>query len=72
MPNPASLTEAYAAFWEEVAKWDSDDYFTDEQLETAKTQLAISDAFDKEKHLNIFIQFPIGGRVPIFHTIQVM
>ncbi|MBK6340718.1 MAG: insulinase family protein [Bacteroidetes bacterium] len=49
VPNPASLTEAYAAFWEEVAKWDSDDYFTDEQLETAKTQLAISDAFDKEK-----------------------
>ncbi|MBX7226155.1 MAG: insulinase family protein [Chitinophagales bacterium] len=49
VPNPAKLQESYAAFWAEVDKWDSDDYFTDEQLETAKNQLAIYDAFDKEK-----------------------
>ncbi len=29
--------------------WDSDNYFTDEQLETAKNQLAIQDEYGKEK-----------------------
>jgi hypothetical protein len=29
--------------------WDSDNYFTDEQLETAKTQLAIQDVYGREK-----------------------
>ncbi|HRH67653.1 MAG TPA: hypothetical protein PLU53_15245 [Bacteroidia bacterium] len=37
------------ALQDEIKKWDRDDYFTDEQLATAKSQLEISDAFGKEK-----------------------
>ena len=34
---------------EHVAQWDSDTYFTDEQLETAKTLISIDDAQSREK-----------------------
>jgi zinc protease len=34
---------------EQIGEWSKDDYFTDEQLETAKTQLAISDARGREQ-----------------------
>jgi len=49
VPNPMKLKEAYAKLLEEISMFDKDDYFTDEQLATAKNQLAISDAYDKEK-----------------------
>ena len=34
---------------EHIAQWDNDTYFTDEQLETAKTLFAIGDAQGREK-----------------------
>jgi zinc protease len=49
VPNPTKIKEAYAQLEKEIEKWDSDDYFTDEQLETAKTMLAIQDAYGKEQ-----------------------
>jgi len=49
VPNPAKIKEAYAQLEKEINKWDSDDYFTDEQLETAKTMLAIQEAYGKEQ-----------------------
>lgn len=49
VPNPEKIPEAFAALETEIAQWDSDDYFTDEQLETAKSMLAIQDAYSKEK-----------------------
>ncbi len=48
VPNPMKVKEAYAALQQQIALWDTDDYFTDEQLETAKTLLAIDDAYGKE------------------------
>ena len=49
VPNPARIKEAVKVLQDEIKKWDSDTYFTDEQLNTAKSQLEISDAFGKEK-----------------------
>jgi zinc protease len=49
VPNPAKVKEAMAELDKQIAQWTSDDYFTDDQLETAKTQLAISDARSREK-----------------------
>lgn len=49
VPNPSKIKEAFLKLEEEMAKWDDDDYFTDEQLETAKTMLAIQDAYGKEQ-----------------------
>lgn len=49
VPNPAKVKEAYAKLWEHIEQWDKDDYFTDEQMETAKIKLAIQDAYGKEK-----------------------
>ncbi len=49
VPNPTKIKEAMAKLEEHIAMWDSDDYFTDEQMETAKTLLAISDAYGKEQ-----------------------
>ena len=49
VPNPNKITEAFAALEAEIELWDSDDYFTDEQLETAKKMLAIDVAYSKEK-----------------------
>lgn len=49
IPNPEKTKEAFAQLEKEIEKWDSDDYFTDEQLETAKTMLAIQDAYGKEQ-----------------------
>jgi zinc protease len=48
VPNPMKVKEAYAKLWEHINQWTQDDYFTDEQLETAKTKLAIQDAYSKE------------------------
>lgn len=52
VPNPAKMKEAYAALLDNINQFDSDDYFTDEQLEIAKNQLAIDDAYSKEKTSN--------------------
>jgi zinc protease len=49
VPNPAKIKEAMAKLDENIAAWGSHDYYTDEQLETAKTLLAISDAYGKEQ-----------------------
>ena len=45
----AKIKEAYQTLLKHIEMWDSDDYFTDEQLETAKTMLAIQDAYSKKK-----------------------
>jgi len=49
VPNPAKVKEALAKLDEHIAQWNKDDYFTDEQMETAKVQLAIDDARSREK-----------------------
>jgi predicted Zn-dependent peptidase len=49
VPTPGRTREALAALDEHIAQWDSQDYFTDEQLETSKNLLAIDDAYSKEK-----------------------
>jgi zinc protease len=41
VPNPEKVREACAKLREHIALWDTDDYFTDEQLETAKQLLAV-------------------------------
>lgn len=48
VPNPMKVSEALAVLEKHIDQWDSDDYFTDEQLETAKNLLAIDDAYGKE------------------------
>jgi len=48
VPNPAKVQEAYKKLLEHMNMWDSDDYFTDDQLETAKNLLAISQTRDRE------------------------
>lgn len=48
VPNPTKVKEAYTKLWQHINQWTQDDYFTDEQLETAKTQLIIQDAYGKE------------------------
>ncbi len=49
VPNPTKVAEAIAALEAQIAQWDDPAYFTDEQLENAKTMLAIDDAYGKEK-----------------------
>jgi zinc protease len=52
VPNPQSIAEAVAKLEENIALWDSDDYFTDEQLETAKRMLAIDEMYSRESTSN--------------------
>lgn len=49
VPNPMKIKEAMAKLEENIAAWGSDDYFTDEQMETGKTLMAIQDAYGKEQ-----------------------
>jgi zinc protease len=49
VPNPAKIKEVMAKVDEHIAQWDSDAYFTDEELATAKRLLEISDARGREK-----------------------
>lgn len=49
VPTPGKTREAMAVLEEHIAQWSSDDYFTDDQIETAKNLLAIDDAYGKEK-----------------------
>ena len=48
VPNPTKVKEAVAKLEEHINQWGSDDYFTDEQLETSKNLLAISEVYGKE------------------------
>ncbi len=48
VPNPEKVNEAWKVLWENVAMWADPNYYTDEQLETAKNLLAIQDAYGKE------------------------
>lgn len=49
VPNPSKIKEAMSEMENQISQWTQDDYFTDEQLETAKTQLAIGEARNREK-----------------------
>lgn len=48
VPNPAKAEECIAEVKKQVALWDTSDYFTDEQIETAKRQLEIRQVKDQE------------------------
>jgi zinc protease len=48
VPNPAKIQEAYKKLGEHMNMWDADDYFSDEQLETAKNMLIIEQTRSKE------------------------
>lgn len=52
VPNPARVKEAYEKLFEHINQWDAADYFTDEQLETAKNKLIIDETYAKEKTSN--------------------
>jgi zinc protease len=52
IPNPQRINEVLTKVDEQVNQWDSDTYFTDEQLETAKRLLAIDDARGRERTSN--------------------
>jgi len=52
VPNPMKVAEAYAVLQQNIEQWTSPDYYSDEQLETAKNLLAISDAYSKESTSN--------------------
>lgn len=52
VPNPMKIKEAYDTLWANINDWTNPDYFTDEQLETAKNLLAIDDAYGKESTSN--------------------
>ncbi len=49
VPNPARIEEAYTVLWKNINEWDSDSYFNDEQLQTAKDLLAVQEAYNMEK-----------------------
>ena len=49
VPVAEKTKEAIDALNAEIAKWDSPDYFTDEQLQTAKDMIEVSDTYSKEK-----------------------
>ncbi len=48
VPNPAKVKECFEEMKNQINLMDSDDYFTDEQLKTAKNQLEINDIRGKE------------------------
>jgi zinc protease len=49
VPNPQKIKECLAKVEEHIKKWDSDNYFTDEQLATAKMKLAIQEEYGREQ-----------------------
>lgn len=52
VPNPQKMDAAIDSLEAEIARWDNDDYFTDEQMEAAKSQLAIQDIYSRESTSN--------------------
>jgi zinc protease len=49
VPNPMKTKEAIEELNKQIALWTSPDYFTDEQLETAKEMLSIDNQYSKEQ-----------------------
>jgi zinc protease len=49
VPHPEKVKEVVDKLEDHVNQWDDDKYFTDEQLETAKTLISIDDAHAREK-----------------------
>jgi len=49
VPNPARFTESFPALARQIDRFDDADYFTDEQLATAKAKLAHSERYGREK-----------------------
>ena len=49
LKSPEELELFMKTLNEHIDMWDSDDYFTDEQMQTSKDLLAIDDAYSKEK-----------------------
>ncbi|MCX6350674.1 MAG: pitrilysin family protein [Bacteroidetes bacterium] len=49
IPNPENMKKAMDEMNKQISMWDSPDYFTDEQINTAKEMLEISDVYGKEK-----------------------
>ncbi len=47
--NPAKIKECIGKIEQQINMWDADDYFSDEQIETAKNQLAIQDKYQQEQ-----------------------
>lgn len=52
VPNPAKLNECIKKVLEQINMWDTDNYFTDDMLQSAKDQLIILDAYGSEKTSN--------------------
>ncbi len=52
VPSPRKIKEAYEVLWKNINEWDNDDYFSDEQLQTAKDLLSVQEEFGKEKPSN--------------------
>ena len=48
IPNPAKFAASFKVLKDQVNQFDSDDYFTNEQLETAKIKLANQDKYGRE------------------------
>ncbi|MFL5554357.1 MAG: M16 family metallopeptidase [Gemmatimonadaceae bacterium] len=47
--SPEQLREALAALFSEIAKFDTPDYFTSDELEAVKAHRAVTSAFDRER-----------------------
>jgi len=47
--SPEQLREALAALYGEIAKFDTPDYFTSEELEAVKAHRTVTSAFDRER-----------------------
>ena len=52
VPSLRKIKEAYEVLWKNINEWDNDDYFSDEQLQTAKDLLSVQEEFGKEKPSN--------------------
>lgn len=48
IPHPMKVKEAYDVLWKNIRDFDTDTYFTDEQLQTAKDLLAVGEAYGSE------------------------
>ncbi len=56
LPNPAKMKECYDEMMKQIAQWSNDDYFTDEQLATAKETIRRNDIRAKEKPSSLPMQ----------------
>lgn len=55
VPNPMKIQEAYDKLWENVLNWTKPDYYTDEQLETAKIYWQLMMPMAKKVQVNLYI-----------------